>query len=161
MDDKQLKEQESQTENKKNEDDFFEHELIIKALDRLSKLVKKEEEFIENKQYEKAVELIPDKIELVNFFAKNKDKILGNFNLSKEEDVQKREEMKNLVQNLLDTSSKNMNKIKKAQYLSSKIMEILKESVQKSEVKNKNYSNSGKSVVKNRINKHVMLSKEA
>ena len=161
MDDKQLKEQESQTENKKNEDDFFEHELIIKALDRLSKLVKKEEEFIENKQYEKAVELIPDKIELVNFFAKNKDKILGNFNLSKEEDVQKREEMKNLVQNLLDTSSKNMNKIKKAQYLSSKIMEILKESVQKSEVKNKNYSNSGKSVIKNRINKHVMLSKKA
>ena len=40
-------------------------------------------------------------------------------------------------------------------------MEILKESIQKSEVKNKNYSNSGKSVVKNKINKHVMLSKEA
>ena len=75
--------------------------------------------------------------------------------------MQKREEVKNLVQNLLDTSGKNMNKIKKAQYLSSKVMEILKESVQKSEVKNKNYSNSGKSVVKNKINKHVMLSKEA
>jgi len=161
MDDKQLKEQESKTEHKKNEDDFFEHELIIKALDRLSKIVKREEEFVKNKQYEKAVELISDKMELVNFFAKNKDKILGNFNLSKEEDVQKREEMKNLVQNLLDTSSKNMNKIKKAQYLSSKVMEILKESIQKSEVKNKNYSSSGKSVVKNKINKHVMLSKEA
>ena len=161
MDDKQLKEQESKTENKKNDDDFFEHELIIKALDRLSKIVKREEEFIGNKQYDKAVELIPDKIELVNFFAKNKDKILGNFNPSKEEDMQKREEMRNLVQNLLDTSGKNMNKIKKAQYLSSKVMEILKESVQKSEVKNKNYSNSGKSVVKNKINKHVMLSKEA
>lgn len=146
---------------KKNDDDFFEHELIIKALDRLSKIVKKEKELVENKQYDKAVELIPDKIELVNFFQKNKDKILGNFNPSKEEDMQKREEIKNLVQNLLDTSGKNMNKIKKAQYLSSRVMEILKESIQKSEVKNKNYSNSGKSVVKNKINKHVMLSKEA
>ena len=75
--------------------------------------------------------------------------------------MQKREEIKNLVQNLLDTSGKNMNKIKKAQYLSSRVMEILKESIQKSEVKNKNYSNSVKSVVKNKINKHVMLSKEA
>ncbi len=161
MDDKQLEEQESGPEHKKNNDDFFEHELIIKALDRLSKIVKREEEFIESKQYDKAVELIPDKIELVNFFAKNKDKILSNFDPSKEEDMQKKEEMKNLVQNLLDTSGKNMNKIKKAQYLSSKVMEILKESVQKNEVKNKNYSNSGKSVVKNKVNKHVMLSKEA
>ena len=161
MDDKQLEEQESEPEHKKNNDDFFEHELIIKALDRLSKIVKREEEYIESKQYDKAVELIPDKIELVNFFAKNKDKILSNFDPSKEEDMQKKEEMKNLVQNLLDTSGKNMNKIKKAQYLSSRVMEILKESIQKSEVKNKNYSNSGKSVVKNKINKHVMLSKEA
>ena len=161
MDDKQLEEQESEPEHKKNNDDFFEHELIIKALDRLSKIVKREEEYIESKQYDKAVELIPDKIELVNFFAKNKDKILSNFDPSKEEDMQKKEEMKNLVQNLLDTSGKNMNKIKKAQYLSSKVMEILKESVQKNEVKNKNYSNSGKSVVKNKVNKHVMLSKEA
>ena len=60
---------------------------------------------------------------------------------------------KNLVQNLLDVSGKNMNKIKKAQYLGSKVMEILKESIQKNEMKNKNYYKTGKSYAKEKISK--------
>ncbi len=161
MDNEKIEESKQNVEHEKNDEDFFEYELIIKALGRLSKIVKREEEFIEKKQYDKAVELIPDKIELVNFFSKNKKKILNSFSVSKEQDLQNKEEFKNLVQNLLDVSGKNMNKIKKAQYLGSKVMEVLKESIQKNEMKNKNYYKTGKSFAKEKISKHVILNKEA
>ena len=69
MDNEKIEESKQNVEHEKNDEDFFEYELIIKALGRLSKIVKREEEFIEKKQYDKAVELIPDKIELVNFSA--------------------------------------------------------------------------------------------
>ena len=74
MDNEKIEESKQNVEHEKNDEDFFEYELIIKALGRLSKIVKREEEFIEKKQYDKAVELIPDKIELVNFFQKIKRK---------------------------------------------------------------------------------------
>ena len=131
---------ESETKSKKIDDKKlqFDHELIISALTRLKDLIKKEENLIEKKQYSDAEKLIPDTLELVNFFARNKDDILNSYDLTKEEDKQKREEIKNLVQNLLNNSNKNINKIKKAQYIGSKVMEIIKESVHKNQMKNKN-----------------------
>ena len=138
---------------------IFEHELIIIALTRLSNLLIKEEKLIESKKYSDAEKLIPDKLELVNFFSRNRTNILNSYDITKEEDKQKREEIKNLVQNLLDISNKNINKIKKAQYIGSKVMEILKESVHKSQTKNKNYTISGKSKTEYK-DKNVMLDKE-
>ncbi len=64
-----------------------------------------------------------------------------------------------MVQNLLNNSNKNINKIKKAQYIDSKVMEIIKESVHKNQMKNKNYNISGKSEAKYK-NKNIMLDKE-
>ena len=152
---------ESETKSKKIDDKKlqFDHELIISALTRLKDLIKKEENLIEKKQYSDAEKLIPDTLELVNFFARNKDDILNSYDLTKEEDKQKREEIKNLVQNLLNNSNKNINKIKKAQYIGSKVMEIIKESVHKNQMKNKNYNISGKSEAKYK-NKNIMLDKE-
>lgn len=137
----------------------FEHELIISALTRLNDLIAKEEKLIEKKQYSDAEKLAPDKLELVNFFARNKEDILNNYDLTKEGDKQKRDEIKNLVQKLLGNSNKNINKIKKAQYIGSKVMEILKESVHKNQMKNKNYNISGKSEAQYK-NKNIMLDKE-
>ncbi len=152
---------ESETKSKKIDDKKaqFDHELIISALTRLKDLIKREENLIEKKQYSDSEKLIPDTLELVNFFARNKDDILNSYDLTKEEDKQKREEIKNLVQNLLNNSNKNINKIKKAQYIGSKVMEIIKESVHKNQMKNKNYNISGKSEAKYK-NKNIMLDKE-
>jgi hypothetical protein len=90
---------ESETKSKKIDDKKlqFDHELIISALTRLKDLIKREENLIEKKQYSDAEKLIPDTLELVNFFARNKDDILNSYDLTKEEDKQKREEIKNLV----------------------------------------------------------------
>ena len=50
MDNEKIEESKQNVAHEKNDEDFFEYELIIKALGRLSKIVKREEEFIEKKQ---------------------------------------------------------------------------------------------------------------
>ena len=143
-----------------NSEGIIEHELIIKALNRLNTIVTKEEELINQKKYSEAVKLIQDKLELVNFFEKYRDKILKDYILDKKEGTQKAEDIKKLVQNLLSTSSRNMNKIKKVQYIGNKTMEIIKNIMEKSEAKHKNYSPTGGRNSKGKVSKHILLNTE-
>ena len=141
----------------KDSESVIEHELIIKALNRLNGIIKREEELINQKKYSEAVKLIQDKLELVNFFEKYREKILKSYTSDEKEGTQKIEDIKKLVQNLLSASSRNMNKIRKAQYIGNKTMEIVKNMIAKSEATNKNYSRTGDRSSKNKVSKHIVL----
>ena len=141
-------------------EDIVEHKLVVKALSRLNAIITKEEDLINQKKYSEAAKLIPDKLELVSFFEKYRDKILKDYAQDKEKNSEKIEDVKKLVQSLLSTSSRNMNKIKKAQYVSSKTMEIVKNIITKSETEHKNYSKTGDKNSKSKVSKHILLNTE-
>ena len=143
-----------------NSEDIIDHELITKALSRLNGIISEEERLINQKKYPEATKLIQDKVELVNFFEKHREKILENYVPGKQEDTQKIEDIKKLVQNLLSTSSRNMNNIKKAQYVSDKTMEIIKNIAVKNETKHKNYSKNGNRDGGNKTSKCVLFNTE-
>ena len=142
-------------------EDIIDYELVVKALDRLNAIIIKEEGLINQKKYSEAAELIPDKLELVSFFEKYRDKIFKDYTQDKEENSEKIEDIKKLVQSLLSISSRNMNKIRKAQYISNKTMEIVKNIITKNETEHKNYSKTGDKNSKSKVNKHILLNTEA
>lgn len=143
----------------KLEDDFLNLDLIEQGLERLHNIIAKEAELILEEKFDEALKLAEDKMELVDFFEKHKDDVLQVFQ-NTDEDKERKNKLKDLAQSLLANSSKSMNKIKKAQYINGKMVEIVKKALTDNIVDRKNYSLVGKKKVDNKDSKNIIMDTE-
>ena len=138
------------------------YELIEQALLRLCELLEKETLYLKNKDFTAANQLVESKMDIINFLELHKKEIFSIFNLENEEFSEKKDNLRKLAQNLLEISKKNMENVMKEQYINEKTIQIVKDLIEKDNLKYKNYHSGGSKKQKNNTNenKYVLINKK-
>ncbi len=149
------------SENKESDSGFIDFELIQKGLNRLLSITSRESELLDAKRYDEALSLTQEKMELLNFFERNSDEVVKVLSDLEKMNEEKRNIAKKLAQNLLDLFKSNTDKVKKAQYINNRVMEITKDYLLKKVVEKKNYSGSGGKKMDAQDPKNIVMDTEA